>query len=108
MLVPACVPFFSPSPLSLTDSPLTPLPLHTHTYHTPLQADFFARAVAIAKAHKTVCEAKGLKKVAEFRGSLQDKDNGSWPKELTALKADVVSFARSFPVVGFDEKTAKY
>jgi len=64
--------------------------------------------VAIAKSHKAVCEGKGLKKVAEFRASLLDKDNGTWPAELVALKADVISFARSFPVVGFDEKTAKY
>ena len=64
--------------------------------------------MAIAKAHKAECDAKGLKKVADFRASLQDGDNGTWPLALKALKAEVLAFARSFPVVGFDEKTARY
>jgi hypothetical protein len=64
--------------------------------------------VAIAKAHKAECDKKGLKKIVEFRASLQDGDNNTWPEALRALKAQVLSFARSFPEVGFDEKTAKY
>ena len=87
---------------------LTHTHVHARAHPSKFQAELFSRAVAVAKAQKVVCEGKGLKKVAEFRASLADKDDGSWPKELTALKADVVSFARSFPVVGFDEKTAKY
>ena len=79
--------------------PLTP---------TSPQADFFTTAVAIAKAHKAECEKKGLKKVAEFRASLPDKDDGAWPEALRKLKQDVLSFARSFPVVGFDASKAKY
>ena len=35
------------------------------------QARFFHRAVTIAKAHKTACDAKGLKKVAEYRSRLE-------------------------------------
>ena len=31
------------------------------------QAKFFARAVEVTKAHKAACDAKGLKKVADFR-----------------------------------------
>jgi hypothetical protein len=67
------------------------------------QASFFSRCVAIAKAHRAVCEAKGLKKVAEFRGSLSDKEDATWPAELGPLRKEVVAFARSFPVVGFNE-----
>ncbi len=58
--------------------------------------------MAIAKAHRAVCEAKGLKKVAEFRGSLSDKEDASWPADLAPLRKEVVAFARSFPVVGFN------
>jgi hypothetical protein len=32
-----------------------------------VQAALFHRAVGIAKAHKAACDAKGLKKVADFR-----------------------------------------
>ena len=53
-------------------------------------------------------DADGLKKVSEFRSTLRDDDAGTWPAELKALKAEVVDFARSFPVVGFDAATAKY
>jgi hypothetical protein len=35
-------------------------------FHPP-QASFFHRAVEVTKAHKAACDAKGLKKVAEFR-----------------------------------------
>ena len=83
--------------------PPAPTPARAHT-----QAKFFGTAVAIAKAHKAECDKKGLKKIVEFRASLQDGDNNTWPEALRALKAQVLSFARSFPVVGFDEKTAKY
>ena len=85
---------------------------HTHTFRSRaralLQAKFFTEAVGIAKAHKAVCEGKGLKKVAEFRGSLADGDKGTWPEAMRELKKKVVSFARSFPVVGFDKNTATY
>ena len=64
--------------------------------------------MSIAKSHKAECEKKGLKKVVEFRASLRDDDAGTWPEQLKALKAQVLQFARSFPVVGFDAKTAKY
>ena len=90
-------------------------PSHARTRtHAPatsqhlLQAEFFTTAVSIAKSHKAECEKKGLKKVVEFRASLRDDDAGTWPEQLKALKAQVLQFARSFPVVGFDAKTAKY
>ena len=68
----------------------------------------FARAVKIAKEHKQTVEAKGLKKVAEFRASLHDTDTSTWPSALVALKADVASFAQKFPVIGFDATTMRY
>ena len=72
-------------------------------------AGFFERAVAIAKAQRAVVEARGLKKVADFRESLKDGDaDGAWPPALKALAAEVRDFARSFPVVGFDEATMRY
>ena len=89
-------------------SPLTSLPRPHSRARAHSQAKFFGTAVAIAKAHKAECDKKGLKKIVEFRASLQDGDNNTWPEALRALKAQVLSFARSFPVVGFDEKTAKY
>ena len=96
--------------LCLDPTPLTPC--HSLTAApspaSAAQAKFFGTAVAIAKAHKAECDKKGLKKIVEFRASLQDGDNNTWPEALRALKAQVLSFARSFPVVGFDEKTAKY
>ena len=64
--------------------------------------------MSITKTLKAAADAKGLKKVSEFKSTIPDHDDGSWPAELKALKADVVAFARSFPVVGFDAKTAKY
>lgn len=64
--------------------------------------------MGIAKAHKAVCEGKGLKKVSEFRASLKDEDAGTWPAELRTLKEEIGVFARGFPVVGFDEKTMRY
>jgi len=86
------------SPRCLPDGPLA-IP---RTPPTPPQAEFFKRAVAVTKSHRATVEAKGGKKVADFRNSLRDDDGGSWPAELAALKRDVVAFARSFPVVGFD------
>jgi glycine hydroxymethyltransferase len=73
-------------------------------------AAFFSRAVAITKAFKAVCDAKGAKKVADFKAALPDSDAArtAWPAELHALKDDVRAFARSFPVIGFDAATAKY
>jgi glycine hydroxymethyltransferase len=74
-------------------------------------AAFFARAVEITKKHKTTCEAKGLKKVAEFRSSLPDNGDsksGSWPEGMSQLKDDIAAFARSFPVVGFDASKMRY
>ena len=55
-------------------------------------------------------DARGAKKVADFRASLPDADPEKklWPAELHALRAEVIAFARGFPVVGFAEKTAKY
>ena len=101
---------FSPRPLPQNNSHAhathTPAPAR-HTKH-PLQAQFFATAVSIAKSHKAECDKKGLKKIVEFRASLRDDDAGTWPAQLKALKAQVLEFARSFPVVGFDAKTAKY
>ena len=72
------------------------------------QATFFTKAVEITKTLKAAADAKGLKKVSEFRSTLKDNDNGSWPAELKALKSEVTTFARTFPVIGFDAKTAKY
>ena len=63
-------------------------------------AGFFHRAVQIAAAQKAAVEARGLKKVADFKASLPDADGGAWPEPLRALKADVTAFARTFPVVG--------
>ena len=72
-------------------------------------AGFFERAVGIAKAQRAVVEARGLKKVAEFRESLKDGDaDGAWPPALKALAREVRDFARSFPVVGFDEAAMRY
>jgi glycine hydroxymethyltransferase len=73
-------------------------------------AGFFARAVKITAAAKAAADARGAKKVAEFRATLPDADPEKklWPAELHALRADVVAFARSFPVIGFDAATAKY
>jgi glycine hydroxymethyltransferase len=71
-------------------------------------AEFFHRAVGIAKAHKAAVEGKGLKKVAEFRASLKDSDEGTWPEALRALKKDVAAFSQSFPVVGFDAASMRY
>lgn len=92
--------------------PLTALPARALRPPPPLslraQADFFARAVAIAKAQKTAVEARGLKKVADFRASLHDSDTSAWPPALIALKADVTAFARRFPVIGFDAAAMRY
>jgi hypothetical protein len=74
----------------------------------PLQASFFHRAVGIAKSHKAAQEAAGRKKIAEFRASLSDEQDGTWPAELVALKAEIAGFARSFPVVGFDAAAMRY
>ena len=72
-------------------------------------AGFFERAVAITKAQRAAVEARGLKKVAEFRDSLKDGDaDGAWPPALTQLAREVRAFARSFPVVGFDEAAMVY
>ena len=71
-------------------------------------AEFFHRAVAITKTQKAAVEAKGLKKVAEFRASLHDNDNGTWPEDLRKLKKDITTFSRKFPVVGFDQSTMRY
>ena len=59
--------------------------------------------MAITKAHRAACDAKGLKKVAEFRGTMADGEEAGWPEGLRALKAEVTAFARGFPVVGFNE-----
>ena len=88
-----------PSPLS----PFLPLP----PPHPP-QATFFRRAVAIAKAHKATCESKGLKKVADFRASIDANAEASWPAGLAQLKKDITAFAQSFPVVGFDASSMRY
>jgi glycine hydroxymethyltransferase len=71
-------------------------------------AKFFERAVAITKAHKAALDAKGLKKVAEFRASLDYDKVSAWPAEMVALQKDITKFAQSFPVVGFNEQTMKY
>lgn len=71
-------------------------------------ASFFERAVAISKAHKATVEAKGLKKVAEFRASLKDADEGTWPEELRKLRADITAFAREFPTVGYTVPGMRY
>lgn len=71
-------------------------------------AEFFHRAVTITTAHKKTVEAQGLKKVKEFRDSLKDEDAGTWPAELRSLKADIATFSRSFPVVGFEVKSMRY
>ena len=54
--------------------------------------------MAIAKAHKATVEARGLKKVADFRASLHDTNTATWPPALVALQAEVTAFARKFPV----------
>lgn len=63
-------------------------------------ADFFHRAVGITAEHRKAVEARGLKKVAEFRATLSDTDTATWPAALVALKKDVTAFARSFPAIG--------
>ncbi len=103
--------YSTPASLSLPQYHHTHARTRTHAPATSqhlLQAEFFTTAVSIAKSHKAECEKKGLKKVVEFRASLRDDDAGTWPEQLKALKAQVLQFARSFPVVGFDAKTAKY
>ena len=61
------------------------------------------------KNSKITSRWKGLKKVAEFKSSLKDgNEDKAWPQALVQLKSDVRTFARSFPVVGFDEKTMTY
>jgi hypothetical protein len=94
--------YHPPPPLSPTEWLLTPCPPPPPSTPSLPQASFFSRCVAIAKAHRAACEAKGLKKVAEFRGSLSDKEDATWPAELGPLRKEVIAFARSFPVVGFD------
>jgi hypothetical protein len=84
--------FFPP-----VEMPLPPHPL------IPSQADFFHRAVTITRAHKAACEAKGLKKVAEFRESLKDGQPETWPAELVALRKEISAFATQFPAIGFEE-----
>jgi glycine hydroxymethyltransferase len=72
-------------------------------------AAFFERAVNITAEHRKTVESKGLKKVAEFKSSLKDgNEDNAWPQALVKLKSDVTTFARSFPVVGFDEKEMRY
>jgi len=74
----------------------------------PPQASFFHRAVGIAASHKAAQEAAGRRKVAEFRASLSDEAYATWPAELVALKAEIATFARSSPVVGFDAAAMRY
>lgn len=62
----------------------------------------------ITKAHKAACDAKGLKKVADFRASIDAENPATWPAGLEALKADITAFAQSFPVVGFDQAAMRY
>lgn len=71
-------------------------------------ASFFDRAVKITKAHKATIDAKGLKKVADFKNSMSDTDEKTWPSGLSQLKADIAAFARAFPVIGFDQSAMKY
>ena len=71
-------------------------------------ADFFHRAVAITTAHKAGLDAKGLKKVADFRASMKDADPSTWPAALRTLKEEVAAFAKGFPAVGFSVDTMRY
>jgi hypothetical protein len=72
-----------------------------------LQADFFKRAVDITKEHRKTVEAKGGKKVIDFRTSLKDSDSGTWPAALQQLRKDVTAFSLSFPAIGFDASKIK-
>lgn len=71
-------------------------------------AAFFARAVAITKAHKADCDAKGLKKVADFRASIDQSNPATWPAALVQLQKDIAAFSQDFPVVGFDSSAMRY
>jgi hypothetical protein len=70
------------------------------------QAQFFKRAVDIAKAHKATLDGKGLKKVADFRASTEKQSE--WPQGLEQLQKDVTAFSQSFPVIGFEQSAMKY
>jgi len=58
-------------------------------------AEFFDRSVKIAQSIKKDTGAK----IKDFRAAL--KDGGSKYPEIAKLKADVVTFAKQFPTVGF-------
>ncbi len=95
--------------VQLTPSHILFLPvLFSLPFDVRVQATMFDRAVQIASSHKKILDGKGLKKVADFRASLKDSDEGTWPAELRTLKSDVAAFARSFPAVGFEEKSMRY
>jgi glycine hydroxymethyltransferase len=64
-------------------------------------AEFFHRGVGIALQ---VQKATAGKKLVDFKASLASTP----PPALKALQDDVVSFACTFPVVGFDADTMKY
>ena len=89
-------------------APTANAPLLAPPPATPLQAAFFARAVAITKAHKADCDAKGLKKVADFRASIDAANPAGWPAGLRELQAEVAAFSHAFPVVGFDAGAMRY
>ncbi len=62
----------------------------------------------ITQAHKKALDAKGLKKANDFRASITAENESSWPAGMAQLRKDVVAFARSFPVVGFDVANMRY
>lgn len=62
---------------------------------------FFHRGVTIAQK-----VAADTGKIKAYRAALAD--GGSAYPEIAQLKADVVTFCRDFPVVGFDDKTMRY
>jgi glycine hydroxymethyltransferase len=65
-------------------------------------AKFFDRGVKIAERLKTQTGGK----LADFKKLLEK--GASMDSELLALRHDVTAFARSFPTVGFEEKSMLY
>ncbi len=64
-------------------------------------ATFFDRSVAVAN------EVKGqTNKLKDFRATLAD--GGTQFSSLVELRRDVINFARSFPTIGFEEKSMKF
>jgi glycine hydroxymethyltransferase len=69
--------------------------------------DIIHRGVQIAQTVKETLKAsKGSTKLSDFKAALGE--DGEKVKEIGALKKEVVEWARSFPVVGFEASSMKY